>query len=718
MKNHYFPLAKQAARSAFFICLILLAACLAGSAPGQGTSRFFPKKDLMQVGVFYYPEQWPQGQWARDFKAMAGFGFEFTHIGEFAWSFLEPREGMFDFAWLDRAIELAAKEGLKVILCTPTPCPPAWMGEKYPEIYMVGPDGRRKSHGTRGNNSLTNPRYLAGVDRVVSELARRYGQDARIMGWQIDNEPWAGPDYSGSALQAFHSWLKTKYGTIEALNEAWGGSFWSFRYDRFDQVLIPQGGGDDEDSPSPHALLDFQRFTSDTQAAFLDRQAALLKRYIRPEQWVTSNYTNVTYGADPRRTQYLDFPSFTYYPVAGSNLLGGQTFRNGNPFRMAEACDFFRPIRGSTGVMELQPGQVNWAPVNPQPAPGAIAMWIWHAFGGGASFVSTYRFRHPRFGSELYHDGIVGTDGVSVSRGGREFIQAMTGLRKLRQLADPTATLPARLAVRKTGFLWSHDVMWDLEIHKQTSQWSTWRHRNAYTAAIKSTGAPVDFISSAQDFSGYPFLVAPAFQLVDDNLVRKWRTYAEQGGHLVLTCRSGQKDMRGQLPETPWADSIATLIGARVDGFDVLPNGVIGNIRCGDQTYPWSCWGDWLIPDAGTEVLATYGDQFYAGTAAAVYRKLGKGSVTYIGVDSQDGHLERQLVREVYRRAGVAIEDLPAGVYIAWRDGFYVGVNYSDQTVTLPLAASAIIHIGESPLRPAQAVIWTEPAPAPSNLRK
>ena len=696
----------------------LLASRPATAVPAEGAGRFFPPKDLMRIGVFYYPEHWPRSQWERDFKAMARLGFEFTHFGEFAWSFLEPQEGVFEFAWLDRAIELAAREGLKIILCTPTPCPPAWMGEKHPEIYLMGWDGRRESHGTRGNASLSNPRYLGFVERIVTQLAQRYGKDPRIMGWQVDNEPPAMPDYSPAARQAFQSWLRERYGSVAALNEAWGGSFWSFRYDRFDQVLIPRSPGENEDSTSPHALLDFQRFTSDTQAAFIDRQAEILKRFIRPDQWVTTNYTNVTYGADPRRTRRLDFPSFTFYPVAGSNLLGGQTFRNGNPYRMAEACDFYRPIRGITGVMELQPGQVNWAPINPQPAPGAVAMWIWHAFGGGASFVSTYRFRHPLYGSELYHEGIVGTDGVSVTRGGAEFVQAMRELRRLRRMAHPDAALPAVLAARKTGFLWSHDVMWDLEIHRQTAQWSTWRHRNACNAAVKSTGAPVDFIAVDDDFSSYPFLVAPAFQLVDDDLVKKWRSYVENGGHLVLTCRSGQKDMRGQLPEAPWADSIAGLIGARIDGFDVLPEGVSGTVACGDQSFRWSCWGDWLVPAPGTKVLATYGDQFYAGTAAAVTRRLGRGSVTYIGVVSQDGRLERQLLREVYRRAGIDILDLPAGVYISWRDGFFVGVNYSDQAVALPMAANAVIHVGESPLRPAQAVIWTEPSPPPSHPMK
>ncbi len=688
--------------------LPICAAMLACRPVEADAKRFFPPGDLLKVGVFYYPEHWPRHQWARDFRTMAKLGFEFTHFAEFAWTFLEPEEGRFEFDWLEEAVDLAAKAGLKVVLCTPTPCPPAWMGEKYPEIYLVGADGRRRTHGVRANASLSNAKYLALVDRVVTALARRFGQDPRILGWQVDNEPQGTQDFSPSAREAFQGWLRKRYGTVEALNEAWGGAFWSLNYDRFEQVVIPTTSSEDEDKTSPHALLDFQRFTADTQAAFLDRQARILKAHIRPDQWVTSNYTNVTTGADPRRTQNLDFPCFTFYPVAGSNLLGGQTFRNGNPYRMAEACDYYRPIAGVTGVMELQPGQVNWAPINPQPAPGAVAMWIWHAFGGGSSFVSTYRFRHPRFGSELYHEGIVGTDGVTLTRGGQEFVQVMESLRKLRPLARPGAPLPAALAARRTGFLWSHEVMWDLDGHRQTTQWNTWRHRNMATAAVKSTGAPMDFLSPTDDFARHPFLIAPAHQLVDAALVAKWKRYAEQGGHLILTCRTGQKDLRGQLPEAPWAKSIAELIGARVEGFDTLPEGVTGTVRCGNQSYPWSIWGDWLRPDPGTEVLATYGDQFYAGTAAATRRTLGKGSVTYLGVASTEGRLERHLVREVYQRAGVSVEDLPRGVYLEWRDGFRVAVNYADKPFSVPLGPGAKVHVGTTPLQPAQALVWSD----------
>jgi beta-galactosidase len=697
---------KKAARLAFvFTAVVALApaAPLPAASPAQ---RFFPKADLMTIGVYYYPEQWPPSEWERDLRKMAEMGFEFTHFGEFAWAFLEPSDGRFDFAWLDRAIDLAAKAGLKVILCTPTPCPPAWLGEKYPEIYLVGADGRRLEHGTRANGSLAADVFVRYSKRIVAELGRRYGQDPRVWGWQLDNEPYGPADYSPAARLKFQAWLERKYGTVAKLNEAWGGAFWSTRYDSFGQVLIPNEGLFGEDALSPHAVLDFRRFTADTQADYLHMQYGVLRGLVRPEQWITTNYMNVTESADPRRTDRLDFISFTMYPVRGEANLGEIGFRLGNPYRLAMAVDYFRSFKGVTGVMELQPGQVNWAPTNPQPEPGAVRMWLWHAFGGGLSFACTYRFRQPLYGSELYHAGILGPDGVTPSRGGLEFARVMREMRELRRLYDPAARLPEGLAVRRTAYLWSHDVLWDLETHKQTALWNTWDHRFKIMAALKAAGAPVDYLGEADDFAAYPFLVAPAYQLVDEALVAKWTRYVVGGGHLVLTCRTGQKTESGQLPEKPWAGLVAPLVGAEVELFDCLLEGDKGIVRMGGRGYGWRTWADVLRPLGGTETLAVYADQFYAGKAAVTTRRLGRGTVTYIGAESIDGSLERDVLRLVYERAGARPAAYPAGVYVEWRDGFYVAVNYSSRPFVVPVEPGARIVLGTNPLRPADVLIW------------
>jgi beta-galactosidase len=670
--------------------------------------NFFPSEELMQVGAFYYPEQWPKEQWGRDLSNMAKFGFDFTHFAEFSWAFLEPEEGMYDFAWLDKAVDLADKAGLKVIMCTPSLAPPAWMGEKYPEIYLVGMDGRRKEHGIRAHASITNPIYRNFVNRIAKELVQHYGNDPRICGWQLDNEPLAVPDYSPSARMAFQKWLKNKYGTIDKLNEVWVGSFWSTRYDNFEQVLIPNEGMNDEDKLSPHSLLDFKRFTADATAYFLDEQAEIIHKSKLPSHYITTNYVNATTDSDPRRTSKLDFPCFTLYLVSGHNHLGGINFRTGNPYRLYEACDYFRPISGVTGIMELQPGQVNWASINPMLQPGTVHMWIMQALGGGCSFVCTYRYRSPLRHSEMYHDGIVGTDGVSLSQGGKEFVQAIADIKKLRAVAKLKAVTPGKIAKRKTAILWSHDVMWDLNIQKQTYLWNTWQNRNKYSSIVKSAGAPVDFISENDDFSAYPFLLAPAYQLVDAQLVGKWTKYVENGGHLILSCRTGQKDKNGHFFEGQLAEPIRALIGADLEFFDMLLPTNKGLVEATNGNYEWNSWGEIIVPHPGTKVLATYADQFYKGKAAVTSRNLGKGTVTFIGVSTKDGELEKEIVRAVYEQANVAIEDLPKGVYLEWHDGFYVGVNYTNTIFQMPISENCRILIGENPLCPAEAVVWME----------
>jgi beta-galactosidase len=669
-------------------------------------ANLFPKEDLMKIGVFYYPEQWPHNEWERDFKNIASFGFDFTHLAEFSWALLEPEEGKYDFSWLDEAIDMASKAGLKIILCTPSLCPPAWMGDKFPEVYLVGSEGRRREHGNRANASLANSVYQSFTDKIVSAMASHYAKDNRIWGWQIDNEPLAVADYSPSSRDAFRMWLKKKYGTIEKLNDAWVGSFWSTKYFSFDQVLIPNESLAIEDRLSPHALLDFQRFTADVTAGFLNRQADLLRKFILPQQWITTNYINVSISADPRKSDHLDFPTFTMYPVSGKNELGGNNFRTGIPYRIYEACDYYRPIKGVTGLMELQPGQVNWGSVNPQLLPGTVHMWIMQAFGGGCSFLCTYRYRHPLRGSEMYHEGIVGTDGVTLSQGGKEYVQAIREIKELRQHYDANAKMPAELSNRRTAILWNHENMWDLDIQKQTSLWNTWRNRNNYTSAVKSTGASMDFISEDDDFSAYPFIIAPSYQLIDNILLNRWIDYVKNGGNLILSSRSGQKDRNGHFFEAAWAAPLKPLIGADLDFFDMLVADTTGTVTSGKMTFKWNIWAEILSPAPGTEVLASFTDQYYAGKAAAVTRKIGKGSITYIGVATQDGKLERYLVREVYKRANVVIEDLPRGVYHEWRDGFNIEVNYTDKPVDATLKEESIILTGSSPLKTASVIVW------------
>lgn len=689
--------------------LLLLCLIVPRALPAQNPD-WFPKKDMLTIGVYYYPEAWPESQWARDMTNIRKLGMEFVHMGEFGWYFMEPEEGKYNFDWLDKNVDLAAKNGLKVVLCTPSATPPIWLEREHPEILMVDAGGRTMDHGSREQADWSSSVYRDYVTKIDTELAKHYGNDPRVWGWQIDNElSHYGRHYSYSKASTvkFRDWLREKYGTIDRLNQDWGGAFWSQMYQSFDQIDIPNKETLVAD-PSPHAILDFNRWFAHEAANYVAFQARILRQYSK-NQWITTNFMTLHEDVDPSLSQKtLDVFSWTHYPVHGDLNEGPLGFRLGSAEQMSFMHDFMRSFNGVSGPMELQPGQVNWGSVNPWPFPGAIHMWILRAFGAGARLVCTYRYRQPLYNSELYHKGLAETDGVTPSPGGREYAQAMRDVIELRKHYDPDAREPQAYAEKKTAFLISYDNRWDISNHPQTTRWNTVAHWMRYYRALKSIGAPVDVITPDRDFSKYPFVIAPAYQLVDDDLVRSFNNYVQSGGHLILTSRTGQKDLRGHLWEGPWAAPILPLIGAKIPIYDVLPDGINGKVTAGDKTYSWGSWADILEPSPGTEVLATYADQFYSGKAAAITRKLGRGTVTYIGVDTLDGELERALVRQAYQRGGTKPADLDPNFLVDWRDGFWVATNFASASERIPAAASAQILVGERDVPPGGVAVWIE----------
>lgn len=686
-------------------CLLLLAPFACAQNPD-----WFPKKDMLTIGTYYYPEAWPEKQWARDMANIRKMGMEYVHMGEFAWYFEEPSEGHYNFDWLERAVSLAAGNGLKVILCTPSATPPIWLERAHPEILMVDAQGRTMEHGSREQADWSSPVYRAYVTKIDSELVKKFGNDRRVWGWQIDNElSHYGRHYSYSraATAKFHEWLREKYGTIDRLNSDWGAAFWSEMYQNFEQINIPNPDVLVAD-PSPHALLDFERWFAHEAAGYISLQAAIIRKYSK-NQWVTTNFMSMHEDVDPSLSaKTLDVFSWTHYPVHGEPNEGPLGFRLGSAEVMSFMHDFMRPFNGLSGPMELQPGQVNWGNVNPWPLPGAIHMWILRAFGAGARLVCTYRYRQPLYNSELYHKGLVEPDGVTLSPGGREYSQAAKEMLLLRQHYDPDAREPRQYATRRTAFLIHYDNRWDISNHPQTDRWSTTDHWMRYYRALKSVMAPVDVLTPERDFSKYPFVIAPAYQLIDESLISRFKDYVTNGGHLVLTCRTGQKDMRGHLWEALWAAPIHPLIGARIRFYDVLPKGVNGQVIADGKAYAWGSWGDVLEPESGTEVLAKYGDQFYAGQPAVTIRKLGKGTVTYIGVDTLDGELERALMHDIYQAAGTAPANLDPNFLVDWRDGFWVATNFASRAEKIPASANAHILVGNRDVPPGGATVWTD----------
>lgn len=686
------------------LTLALAAGTFATHAPA-GEPLFEPEQ-LITTGVFYYPEHWDASQWERDIKNIADLGLEFIHMGEFAWAALEPEEGVYDFEWLDTAVNLAEKYGLKVILCSTPATPPAWLSHDHPEILRVMESGQPLAHGRRQQASYSSDFYRMYSLKLVEKLAQRYGNNPTVIGWQLDNEPKGTVDFSENATQRFRDWLEAKYGTIEALNKAWGAAFWSMTYNHFDQITLPRIS---LGMNNPHHHLDHDRFMAHETTSHLLLQAETIRKHASEDQWITTNFENDRDNADPWTLKGLDFVSYTTYMAhAYNDGIGAEGYRRGMPHHIVRAADYYRPIGGVTGIMELQPGQINWSRVaNPLLEPGIVRMWLWHAYAAGNDFASTYRYRQPIYGSEMYHYGIMDPDGVTPSYSGIDFSTFAGEIRELRGHYDPDYTPNEAFFSRKTGIMEARDNRWRQQRRPLSNEWDYYQLVfDHYYPVLKSFAAPVDFIDEEKDFAEYSVIVAPAYQLLDAGLVDKWEAYVRQGGHLVLASRTGQMNRDGQLWEARRAEPILDLIGAEVFGFDIIPKPNEGTVAFEDASYSWNIWGDILEPMAGTETWATYENSFYKGKAAVTHRQLGQGTVTYIGPYSHDAALERDVLRRVYQQAGITTEDLPEGMMLEYRDGFGIAVNYSDKVLTVPAPDDAEFIFGQREIGVAGVAVW------------
>ncbi|MDX8338920.1 beta-galactosidase [Draconibacterium sp. IB214405] len=669
----------------------------------QQKKNFFPPEELTSVGAYYYPEHWDESQWERDIKKMAEMGFEFTHFAEFAWAQLEPEEGVYDFAWLDKAVALADKYNLKVVMCTSTATPPVWLVRKHPDILKEHENGTQMDHGARQHASFSNEYYRSYSLKMIEELAKHYGNDERIFGWQLDNEPAANVDYGDDAVKRFRTWLKEKYGNIKTLNEAWGTNFWSGTYTSFDEINIPKHS---QWGMNLYQRLDHSRFCDYETSSFLDEQAKVIRPYANPDQWITTNYIPYYDARYAGASKELDFITYTRYMIYGEHHgIGPKGYRVGEYSRIAMANDYFRPLSPIYGVMELQPGQVNWGSINSQPLPGAVRLWLWHVFAGGSKFTCTYRYRAPIYGYEQYHYGIVGPDGVTPTPGGLEYEAFIKEIEVLRN--NPSdGKIPQDYLNRKTAILYDPDNTVAINNNKQTNLWDTEGHVLKYYKALKAYGAPVDFIRDSMDFSQYPVLVLPAYQQMSMELVDKLTAYVKNGGNLVMSVRTGHQNELGHLWQAKHAEPLYELIGGEIEFYDLLRDFAPDTVVMDNKKYAWTTWGDIMHTNTGTESWGTFSGDYYAGKTAVTFNKLGKGTVTYVGADSHGGILERAVLDKLYARLAIDVKDYPEGVLVEYRDGYGIAVNYSNIAYNMELPAGTEILIGEKSIPTAGVLVW------------
>lgn len=656
--------------------------------PTRAQARVESKQDMLRLGCCYYPEHWDPAQWPKDAADMVARGITRVRIAEFAWTRMEPEPGVYDWAWLDAAIAALAKAGLGIVLGTPTASPPAWLVEKYPEILPVGADGRTKGFGSRRYYSFASLRYRDECQRIVAQMADRYGRHPSVVGWQIDNEYGCHDtslSYSAVDLEAFRLWLKQRYGTVAKLNAAWGAVVWSQEVSSFEEVDLPISTPTD---PSPMKLLDYRLFTSEQVRAFQQVQIDVL-RPRSPDRFITTNFMgNFTEFDHYSVGDPLDFASWDSYPLGvAASLEDTRWSRTGNPDITAWNHSVMRAINPAPfWIMEQQPGPVNWAKSNPVPLPGMVRLWTWEAFAHGASTVSYFRWRQVPFGPEQMHSGLNRPDG-SISVGGIEAERVGKEIGKV-------GTIPP-MTKAKVALLFDYRTVWTTAIQPNAVGQNHLANAQAWFSALRQLGLDVDIVRPGADLKGYALVVAPCLSYVEE---AARRALAAADGLVVAGPRTGSKSEHFEVATGLPPGSLRPLLNLKVTqvgavrlgtGASINGEGIVGRV---------ADWRETLETDL--PVLARYEDD----QAAAV---VGGKRAWYVGCQGDAAFLS-SLMQTAARHAGIETKILPDSVRLRRRGKFTFAFNYGPGGWNAPVPDGSTFLLGGPMLGPADLAIWKQ----------
>lgn len=595
----------------------------------------------MKLGVSYYPELIAPEEWTRDLEAMREASLTLLRIIEFAWSALEPREGEYRFAWLDQFLDLAHAHGFEVILCTPTATPPPWLLTQFPEILLTPRDGRARTPGGRRDCDTDSFIYREFCGTIARRLGERYGAHPAVIGWQIDNE-LIGPEMAPPEVHTrdgqfrFRHFLKSKYGSVEALNAAWGTRFWSGEFSDWGEITTPQNPR----STMAH-VLDYGRYFTASQVEFIAFQRDALRAVIDPRQWITTNSTGVF-------SRTLDHVEYAHaVDICGWDAYFGAA---GNPYPEAFAAlahDLFRAAKRvpfwifETNAVAL-PEQTNAAFWGEMIARGAAAIIPWH-------------WREHRAGAENRSGAICDYDG-------RPDPARIEFLRGFAARPELTETLPSTFPPAPAAIVWSPD-----EVRAQNSpdpylRWPV-NYLDALIAAYEPArrlGIFTDAIRLGDDLTPYKLLLMPSHRIFEKKNAARLIEWVRTGGVLVATAKTAHLDEHGVFFRTP-GEPLRELLG-----FEVRRDS-----RGNEE--PSIAWGDDRFRSLAhfehvesvaddVEVLAHFESKPFAAEPAVLARRFGAGHLFYAAATSRE--LNEKLLRLASEKAGLEIIAPPEGVIV------------------------------------------------------
>lgn len=628
----------------------------------------------MQLGVCYYPEQWPESYWPSDASRMVDMGISHVRIAEFAWSLIEPAPGQFDWAWLDRAIETLHSAGLKIILCTPTATPPKWLIDQDPSMLAVDANGNPKRFGSRRHYCFSSEKFRTQSRRITSAIVSRYGNHPAVVAWQTDNEYGCHStvqSFSESAHQRYRNWLAKRYGTVHKLNAAWGTAFWSQTYRSFDEIDPPM---QTVTEAHPALRLDWRRFGSDEVVEFNREQVDII-RAGSPGRLVTHNFMGFFTEFDHYKvSQNLDVAALDSYPIGFTQMffLNAQEKQQwaevGHPDIPSFHYDLYRGMckGGKWWVMEQQPGPVNWAHWNPIPKDGMVRLWTWQAMMHGCGLVSYFRWRQTPYAQEQMHAGLLTPDD-SEAQGAVEVRQLAN---EIKALTDHVP-LPHLIVKAQVALVFDYETMWMAEIQPQGLDYNALEQVFRIYSALRSLGLSVDIVSTDADLSIYSCIILAAQWNVSAQLLLQ---LTQSTAHIVVASRAGSKSEHMSISQPMPPGALMRLAGVKVQRVGSMAHGSsvplfvasaagaqhaiatgrrwIEDLQCAGAT-------KWWVNSQGKPIVTRHHQLTYVGTC----------------LDDADW---RNLLDNVCTQAGLATQRLADGLRISQWGPLTLAANFAE----------------------------------------
>ncbi len=635
-------------------------------------------------GVAYYPEAWPADRWDEDIQLMLAAGINLVRMGEFAWARLEPEDNRFELDWWVGICERFRRAGIDILACTPSAAPPAWLTRNYPECVAMDDHGRRHPHGSRRHYCPSSPRYRELANRVTARLADAVQGNPAVIAWQIDNEIAPVPISCVCPLcaEGFRNWLRQRYGTLDALNEAWGNAFWSGDFSAWDQIEPPQF--------RVSWKLDYRRFENDLFTSFIAEQATTL-RTVRPDWRITTNqWAGLNPVADAGRFfEPLDLAAYDgywdYYAGRDHYSAVWDLYRNikqpARPFWLAETNAWNPDWTTPGGLAALRP-------------------WAYQALAKGSDAHIYFRWRQSPMGEED-HPAILDWSG----RPGPSYAQVQSLFLELASLGDAIQDLPLPDAC--VAILFDYDsTLCGLVEDRRTME-----HLVAANTTLNRLGVLADIlpVRKGLDLSRYKLVIATQLEMVDPWLAETLSSFVRNGGLLLAQTRLSTLDRNGKYRLDPMPAGLTELFGILVVQrgpvacrfeLDGTPTrSVAGRIafRGADNAEPPGAVTDYMerlqvVDDA--VVTARYEGGAFAGEPAITIRSVGDGWAMYQAFWSDAAGLRTVMVQALARASISCISDLPPGVDILRRGPLTFYLNHGPEPVVLPLVRAGAPLLG------------------------